>query len=172
MPVPIRWRRLATWVALSLLLAAGLAWTLVRPDIAIFDDGGNKSYAFGWRRGSVFVRTYAAPVGPRPVGDWVAENRALPPGRRWGLAECGVTRRYQLAPEGARRVWTLAVPLLLPLAMTSTLALRGLSRALADLRLRQALRRVGHCPNCGYDLRATPSRCPECGWRPVRGAFD
>ena len=36
------------------------------------------------------------------------------------------------------------------------------------LKRRRVRRRisVGHCPSCGYDLRATPGRCPECGTIP------
>jgi hypothetical protein len=57
--------------------------------------------------------------------------------------------------------WSFLLLWLVPMA-----AWRDLNRA----RLAQARRRAaGLCPACGYDLRASKDRCPECG-RPISSA--
>jgi hypothetical protein len=44
--------------------------------------------------------------------------------------------------------------------------------ALIKWRAHREMKRVeiGLCPSCGYDLRSTPDRCPECGSIPAAKA--
>ena len=59
-------------------------------------------------------------------------------------------------PEYVRGVWFPHWFAVLLLAILPAVRLR------AHLRNRKR-NRAGLCPKCGYDLRATPDRCPECG---------
>jgi hypothetical protein len=62
----------------------------------------------------------------------------------------------------------LRFPHALPAVLASALPLARVARRVAALaRQRAATRRPGLCPDCAYDLRATPGRCPECGTTPA-----
>jgi hypothetical protein len=57
------------------------------------------------------------------------------------------------------KVWNLRLPCWLLVAATLVLPLLFARRHWTERQ-----RQLGNaCPTCGYDLRATPERCPECG---------
>ena len=113
---------------------------------------------------------------------WLKEHRAAnPPGLRSTFEGEDVTLEMNGYPPGfaARHFpysrdptspgdrWILSVRPWLPTLLAAVLP------AVWVVRFRRArrARREGLCPGCGYDLRATPDRCPECGAVPAgRGA--
>jgi hypothetical protein len=104
-----------------------------------------------WQRGGPAGRNVDRSVGEKSyLSVHAAEMRFDVAGLRWGGYDDRVA---------ARDGWVLVVPfwaVVVPIALLTGLALRA--RWSAGQRSR-----AGLCPACGYDLRATPDRCPECG---------
>jgi hypothetical protein len=56
--------------------------------------------------------------------------------------------------------------LIVPFYLIAIVTLIGSTPTLVSIRRWRRERRrraVGRCRGCGYDLRASPERCPECG---------
>ena len=105
-----------------------------------------------------------APWGLSPeshwnFGDFIGDFTHAP----WhGFAYGSGDDPYATPGTPVMRCWVLAVPLWFVTAISATPPLIWLTSRVMSRRRRKA----GRCPTCGYDLRATPSRCPECGGVP------
>ena len=90
-----------------------------------------------------------------------------------GTIACGCISIFDLIWFGLHPVLLLGGAVAAPVVLHKTVKHVNLARA----EHRASRIRRGICVNCGYDLRATPERCPECGtlapssqWRP-RGPY-
>jgi len=116
---------------------------------------GSHRYTLVTARGG--LRLWITPPDPAaiyqqgtPIG-----NATDPEGlKAFGFA--GLSVRGSGSPLNTRIV---TVPFWLFAAITAIPALLALRRKLHERRCWQLAR----CPSCGYDLRATPNLCPECG---------
>lgn len=137
--------------------------THFRPNALVFDSqaGCLRGMLVNARFGSLFWRRSAATACSFPYGSAAAAETwqgfrypgTAPKGALGFAWESGLTRGYYYYPFRAVTVpyWGVtAVFTMLPMFMLGW-------------RMRRARRAArGRCVACGYDLRATPSRCPEC----------
>ena len=121
---------------------------------------------YRWFRNEVFDESFARNYETQPAqlawrhSQWPVN----PPPARWGWLLPHYENQVSVG-SGDRGV--LSVPYL-PVLLLSGILPGVWVRGFAHRRRAARRARAGRCPACGYDLRGTTHRCPECGTIPVR----
>ena len=162
-----RARRVLSLLSLLACAACVLLWarSYHACDVLVRQKGPDDRVCVTSEFGKLVVEVEAPPAGAVLDG-WEYFDSPLP--RRWPVARGAlgfdvyggrVTHYVRLPPTPLKGV---ALPHWFLVLTTATLP----GAALVRMRRRAtALRRAaaGLCARCGYDLRASPTRCPECG---------
>ena len=97
-------------------------------------------------------------------------NRVWTPTRAWWRRawddcwELGWKFEREDRPRSTtRRTWELTVPYGCLMLLAAAVPGGRAGAVLVRRRVRGRRLRDGRCAACGYDLRASPGRCPECG---------
>lgn len=157
----MRHRPFSWLAALSLALFAGFAaWAVAagrdRTPTLRVTEGGR---VIGWDGTSLAFERRAPALGPDPmrVPDLTRLHSVL--GVRYAEGWAGRPAPTATGPPDYR---LLLVPVWYPLLAFAVAPALWLVREWKHRKARQR-GASGLCPACGYDLRASPDRCPECG---------
>jgi hypothetical protein len=159
-------RLLNLLTALSLLLcvAAGVMWSSSAGarNLTAFADVnlGRRYVAASSVRGHLEAAYFpTAPLYYVGVGDYARWVIGRPP---FVLGTYAGPVGVPTGPGGTRG-HVVVVPYWLLMTAAALLPAARSARSWRRLRRRESLERRRRCVACGYDLRATPGRCPECG---------
>jgi hypothetical protein len=106
------------------------------------------------------LRIFRDPTSMRSGGWRFASLTPVPLGRASETQFLGFGWRRIISGSPPGVAWRMNLPHWLFIATSCGLIVRPVLR---ERRLRRESLR-GCCTRCGYDLRATPDHCPECGW--------
>jgi len=146
-------RLLNLLTALSLLICVAAVYSWVRSYL----PGDTVFYHADGRIGVIFNDWGESRTGRMPqqtltsLRPWTQSHVTLLGGEY-------MTGAFPNAPTDGRFI-VIAVPHVLIVALAAVAPVWWLAVA----RRRRRRNRANLCPGCGYDLRATPGRCPECG---------
>src|SRR4051812_19229388 len=179
-----RWLfNLATAVSLALCVAVGVLWvrsyrigTLVGYLAQRGTDGMYHDRYLAQAEGGIHIVVFRQDVPTAPVygaglqivhfavgpSSPRSSQSSSPTRAQWSFAGFSYDQRRNL-PAREWSDWT--IPHWFLVILTTAIPGVWLYRFIKARRVK----RLGLCPTCGYDLRATPQRCPECGAVPGGG---
>ena len=176
-------RRLLNFVtALSLLLCVAVVALWVRgyvvEDSLVWQRAGSRhvfrsapshvilaSNVSNWSGSPLGWRYETGPADPYAVAAARSAGSALnigPGDTRVEWAHYGFAHWEWRSPRG-NSIGVLVVPVWSALAAAALLPVARAATKVHRSRKRRRTLSLGRGPACGYDLRATPGRCPECG---------
>ena len=161
---------LVTALSLGASVLAAAMWVRSRPMMRLDSvSRGFESYDFsaisGGGRFAVIVGSWPGKAQTYPW-EWQHDAQtygfqpAYPPDRT--LLGLGWRTRYWMRRDPPVTMMTSRV-LIVPYWQLVLLGATLPAWRLVSWARRRRRRRPGHCPRCGYDLRASNDRCPECG---------
>ena len=156
---------IATAISLLLLCAVTVLWVRSYSVCDMVSCSSGKSFmSVHSARGRIYFQTY--PDNPLKTfpDEWGHQSSSVDSFVNTVSSDGGVLGfdhaviNMGIFESSWRERWT-AIPYYALFLLWAILPART---ALGWRRLRKRVRR-GLCPACGYDLRASPERCPECG---------